>query len=123
MRYATRQQRLRHQMIAEWRGVEDGPLNSSAVVSPGDLIPGILQGWKLNDTLRHDEVAVLWSTLVGEFIARQTAPDGLKRGVLTVRVIQPAIHHTLLSEKARLLCELQERFGRDVVRDLKFRHG
>ena len=123
MRYANRQKKLRHKMIADWRGVEDGPLNDSPVESPASLIPKILQDWKLNDTLRLDDVAALWSELVGAFISRQTSPDGLKRGVLTVRVIQPAIHHTLLSEKARLLRALQERFGASVVRDLKFRHG
>ena len=123
MRYATRQQRLRHKMIADWRGVADGPLNDSPVVSPATLIPKILQDWKLNDTLRLDEVAALWNELVGNFIAKQTSPDGLKRGVLTVRVIQPAIHHSLLSEKARLLRAMQERFGANIVRDLKFRHG
>ena len=50
-------------------------------------------------------------------------PDSLKLGVLTVRVLQPAIHHTLLMEKARLLQRLQERFGKSTVREVKFRHG
>ena len=123
MRYASKKKRLRHQLIAEWRRVEDGPLNNSETVGVASLVPQILKAWKLDEKLRGDDVAAAWKDIVGDFIARQTAPDGLKRGVLTIRVLQPAVHHTLMMEKARLMAKLQERFGASEVRDLKFRHG
>lgn len=123
MRYASKHKRLRHQLIADWRGMEDGPLNNSEVTDMAALVPQILKAWKLDERLRGDDVAAAWREMVGDFIARQTAPDGLKRGVLTIRVLQPAIHHTLMMEKARLLAKLQERFGQGEVRDVKFRHG
>lgn len=123
MRFASRKKRLRHQAITEWRGVEDGPLNNSEAVGVAALVPQILKSWKLDEKLRSDDVTAAWRDIVGDFIARQTAPDGLKRGVLTIRVLQPAVHHTLMMEKARLMAKLQERFGSSEVRDLKFRHG
>lgn len=123
MRFASRKKRLRHQAITEWRGVEDGPLNTSEAVGVAALVPQILKSWKLDEKLRSDDVTAAWRDIVGDFIARQTAPDGLKRGVLTIRVLQPAVHHTLMMEKARLMVKLQERFGSSEVRDLKFRHG
>lgn len=123
MRFASRKKRLRHQAITEWRGVEDGPLNNCEAVGVAALVPQILKSWKLDEKLRSDDVTAAWRDIVGDFIARQTAPDGLKRGVLTIRVLQPAVHHTLMMEKARLMAKLQERFGSSEVRDLKFRHG
>ena len=123
MRRATKQQRLRHKLIADWRGAVGAPLIDNPAFSTAEIIPGLLHEWKLDDKLRLDDAAAAWRTLVGEFIARQTMPDSLKRGVLTVRVLQPAIHHTLAQQKAALLKRLQEHFGGDVVRDVKFRHG
>ena len=116
-------QRLRHRLLAEWRGAEGAPLHDSPVVTAQSVIPGLLREWKLEERVRLDDAQAAWRALVGDFIAQHTAPDGLKRGVLTVRVLQPAIHHTLMQQKARLLQNLQRRFGADAVRDLRFRHG
>ncbi len=123
MRRATKLQRLRHRLIADWRGAAGAPLFDNPVVTPQSLIPGLLHEWKLDERLQLDDALAAWRELVGDFIAQHTTPDGLKRGVLTVRVLQPAIHHTLAQQKARLLQNLQNRFGADTVRDVRFRHG
>jgi len=123
MRRASRQQRLRHRTIAAWRGVEDGPLIDNPVVTLHDLIPQVLKECKLSDQLRLDDTAAAWRGLVGDFIAKHTAPDALKRGVLTIRVLQPAIHHTLAMQKGTLLQKLQAHFGAGVLKDIRFRHG
>jgi hypothetical protein len=123
MRYATRQQRLRHDLIADWRGAPGEPLIDLPTLDVGTMIPAILKEWKLDEQLREDDVAAAWQEIVGEFISRHTAPDGIKRGVLMLRVLQPAIHHTLMMEKGRLLLRLQERYGSGAIRDIRFRHG
>ena len=123
MRRATKQQRLRHRLITDWRGVAGAPLIDNPAVTPESIIPGLLREWKLDERLRLEDAQAAWRELVGDFIAQHTAPDGLKRGVLTIRVLQPAIHHTLAQQKARLLQNLQQRFGADTVREVRFRHG
>lgn len=123
MRFATQQQRLRHRLIAEWRGADAEPLNEQPTIEAGSLIPGILKAWKLDEQLREDDVAAAWMEIVGEFVARHTAPDGIKRSVLIIRVLQPSIHHSLMMEKSGLLRKLQERFGNTAIRDIRFRHG
>ncbi|HEY2572710.1 MAG TPA: DUF721 domain-containing protein [Verrucomicrobiaceae bacterium] len=123
MRRATKLQRLRHRLLVDWRGAAGAPLFDNPVVTPQSIIPGLLREWKLDERVRLDDALATWRALVGDFIARHTAPDGLKRGVLTVRVSQPAVHHTLMQQKAQLLQTLQKRFGADTVRDLRFRHG
>lgn len=123
MRFVTRQQRLRHHLIADWRGLEDGPLLDSPAVGMDSLIPAILKSWKLDERLHEEELSAAWRETVGDFIAQHTAPDSLKRGVLMVRVLQPTIHHTLMMEKGRLLKRMQERFGKETVREVRFRHG
>lgn len=123
MRFASKQQRARYRLIANWRGVAEGPINSCEPVGVGKLMPAILKDWKLDEKQRGEEITAAWREIVGEFFAKHTAPDAIKRGVLTVRVLQPTIHYTLNMEKGRLLARLQDRFGKEAVRDLKFRHG
>ena len=122
MRRATKQQRLRHRLITVWRGVEGAPLIDNPAQALREFLPAILHEWKLDERMRLDDAAPVWRAIVGDFIAKQTAPDALKRGILTVRVLQPAIHHTLAQQKASLLKKLQQHFG-DAVKDIRFRHG
>ncbi len=123
MRYASKQKRLRHQLLANWRGVEDGAVNDCEPVGLGELMPRILREWKLDEKRRGEEITAAWREIVGEFFAQHTAPDAIRRGVLTIRVAQPTVHHALSMQKGRLLERLQERFGKDEVREVKFRNG
>jgi hypothetical protein len=123
MRYASKSKRLRHHLVASWRGVEDGPLNNCETVGVGELMPCILKEWRLDEKQRGEEISAVWREIVGEFFAKHTVPDAIKRGVLTVRVLQPTVHYALTMERARLLARLQEKFGKSEVREVKFRHG
>jgi predicted nucleic acid-binding Zn ribbon protein len=123
MRYASKSKRLRHRLIADWRGLEDGPLNDCEAVGVDALLSRVLKEWKLDEKQRGEEITAAWRDVVGEFLAQHTAPDSIKRGILTVRVLHATVHHTLMMEKARLLARLQQRFGKSEIRDLKFRHG
>jgi hypothetical protein len=123
MRFVSKHQWLRHRLIADWRRVEGESPNNCEAVGVGELMPRILKDWKLDEKQRGEEITTAWREIVGEFFSQHTAPDAIKRGVLTIRVLHSTIHHALNMEKARLLARLQERFGKDGVRDIKFRHG
>ena len=123
MRYVTKEQRRRHQMIEEWRGLSNGPIQDLPAKKIEDVLSQVLKTWKLDERFRQDDLAAAWQELVGDFIAQYTAPDALHRGVLIVRVLQPALHHSLMMKKSRLLKRLQERFGSEELKDIRFRHG
>lgn len=123
MRYVTKHQRQRHQMIGDWRGLSDGPLLDLPAKKIDEVMVQVLKTWKLDERCREEDLATAWLELVGNFIGQYTAPDALNRGVLVVRVLQPALHHSLMMEKPRLLKRLQERFGKKELRDIRFRHG
>lgn len=123
MRYPTRRDRLRHKLVSEWRGVEDGPLQDLPALSIESLVPKVLKTWKLDDRLHAEEMGAAWKEIVGDFIATYTSPDGVKRGVLVINISQSAIHHTLMMKKADILSRLQKRFGAKTIKDIRFRHG
>jgi hypothetical protein len=54
-RKPTAIQRLRHSLIAEWRGVADGPILDHAVLSVADMVPKIMAQYGLGERLQMEE--------------------------------------------------------------------
>ena len=74
---------------------------------------------------RFDEGQVLsaWSEIVGEFVARNSQPVEVRQRILIVQVLQPAVHYELERMKGKILSQMQERFGAQHVRNIRFRLG
>lgn len=122
-RQPTAQQRYRHALIAAWRGVEDGPLVDLPLRSVADLVGKVVAQAGLGDRLRLEEVLGAWREIVGDFLFQHSRPDAIQRGVLTVRVLQPSVHHALSMERPRILRRLQERLKNAGIRDVRLKHG
>ena len=115
---------FRAAVIAEWRGLPERPVRPDRWQSPGTLLPKLIQQLGLSERLQEDEVAAAWQGIVGDFIAAHSAPVTLRDGVLVVRVLQPALHYQFEQiSKADILRKLKQRFGRSVIRDIRFRVG
>lgn len=103
--------------------MDAGPILDLPARNVDEIVTQVLKSWKLDERLREDDLAAAWQELVGDFIAQYTAPHSLNRGILVVRVLQPALHHSLMMEKPKLLKRLQARFGVKELKDIRFRHG
>ena len=122
-RKSTAAKRHRHWLITQWRGVADGPLMDLPVKSVGDVVGKVMKAAGLGDRLMLDDVLAAWQQVAGEFIAKNTLPDGFTRGVLQVRCTQPSVHHALMQEKPALLKKLNEKLGAGKIKDVRIRHG
>ena len=90
--------------------------------TPGVLLPKLMQKLGLKERLRESEMIDAWSSIVGEFIAAQSAPVALRDGVLYVRVLQPSLYYELERiAKLEILRKLKQRFGSKTIRDIRFR--
>ena len=85
---------------------------------------GLMQQLGLSERLHETEVIDAWKNIVGEFIAAHSCPISLRAGVLLVRVLQPTLHYQFEQiSKAEILRKLKQRFGRKIIRDIRFRVG
>ena len=119
----TRHQWARHALISAWRGAPEPSLVNVPTRQAGDLIAGILKQAGLAERAQLEEVLEVWREIVGEYLFGQTQPDSVVRGVLMVRLMQPAVHHALMMEKPRILARLREKLGHVGIKDLRFKHG
>jgi predicted nucleic acid-binding Zn ribbon protein len=115
---------LRAAVIAEWRGLPANKTRPDRWQAPGDLLPKLMQQLGLSERLRETEVIDAWKTIVGEFIAAHSCPVSLRAGILSVRVLQPALHYQFEQiSKAEILRKLKQRFGTKIIREIRFRVG
>ena len=117
-------ERQRRRILAEWRGVYIPPDLSGYERKVGDLVQRVLRRVGLPEQSSHEQMAAQWESLVGPFLAAQSRPTALRRGVLEVSVTQSAVRYELERQwKRKVLARLQETFGRDRVKDVRFIPG
>lgn len=122
-RKPTAAMRRRHNLLAAWRGVEDGPLMDLPTLQVGALAAQIVAQAGLANRVKLEDILSAWQEIVGAFLFKLTRPDTFERGVLTVRLLQPTAHHALMQEKVKILKRLQEKLPDAKIKDVRFRHG
>lgn len=91
----------------------------------GELLPGVLAGLGLEDSLRAARVLEAWPRAVGERIARFVRVASLRDGVLHLEADSSVWLQEIQLQSRRVRERLAEECGEDWVRDLKlvFRHA
>ena len=114
---------MRTKLISAWRGLPEPLPGEKSETKVGDLVDAVLKSAGVAGRLREDEVLAQWRSLVGDFVANHSRPSGIRHRILTVNVMQPAVHHTLSTMKRTLLERLQKHFGESSIKDIRFRVG
>jgi predicted nucleic acid-binding Zn ribbon protein len=115
--------RRRTRALWEWRGLPEVPNPARNQHATAALIPKLMARLGLSERLRDEEIATAWRAIAGDFASRYSNPLKMRHRILVVAVSQPAVLWTLDRSKPALLARLQEKFGRDVIRDLRFQAG
>ena len=115
--------RRRSRALYEWRGLPDPPNPARHQQTTAALIPKLMTRLGLAGRLRDEDIAAAWRLIAGDFAARFSHPQKLRHRTLVVMVSQPAVLWTLDRSKTTVLSRLQEKFGPDVIRDLRFQAG
>lgn len=115
------------------RGLTLREVRRREVAAARDAVADVLALSGLTDTVRAHRIVTEWRAMVGERIAARTWPDGLKDGVLWVRVASSAWLHELTLMRAQLLDGIARVLGPDpraptgarapLVRELKLHLG
>jgi predicted nucleic acid-binding Zn ribbon protein len=89
-----------------------------------ELLVTLARAHGLVETLRAHRLVIEWHGLVGDRIARVTAPDGLHRGVLSVWVKTSPWMQELRIMKEQVIREINQKLGDPpLVTDLRLHFG
>ena len=84
----------------------------------GDLIKEFIVMHKGPDFLDEMKAVDAWPKVVGTFIASHSIDVSIRKGVLFVRVDSDALRSELSYSKSLLMKNLNERVGKDVVKEI-----
>jgi predicted nucleic acid-binding Zn ribbon protein len=117
----------RARILAQWRGVDVGPLEKARAVaakSAGELLPQVLVDLKL-DTRRSDaEIVKVWNALIDPAVTAHAQPANLHKGTLFVNVDSSVwLSEIVRYRRKEILDRLQNSFGKTTVQKISFRIG
>ena len=110
--------------LAQWRGFwepDDTRAHERGQIK--GVVGDTLKRLGLRNRFDEEKILRAWNSIVGDFVARNSRPIEVKRKILFVQVIQPAVHYSLDRMKGEILAKVQKEFGAENIRDLKFRVG
>ncbi len=94
------------------------------VVRAGDLVDELIGKRSIAGAVREHRLVTGWKEIVGERVAARTWPDGLKNGVLQVRVANSSWLHELSFMREMMIDAANRHVGPpSLVRDLRLHLG
>lgn len=115
--------RLRRAILREWRGGDEPEHLDSRVHQSNEFVAEILRAAGAADGIEVEKLREMWREIAGDFVSRNAAPDSLKNGCLTLKVLQPAMRFHLEQMNGQLLANLKKAAGEDVVKSIRFALG
>jgi hypothetical protein len=115
----------RQRVLAQWRGVDLGPLESARAILArriGDVLPKVATDLRLDSRRAEIEVVKVWNNLLDPNIVAHAQPAGLRKGTLFVNVDSSVwLTEIVRYRRKEILDRLQHSFGRDVIARISFR--
>jgi len=110
-------------IIAEWRGGVDPPHPTRNIHQPGEFLESLLKSIGVAEGIDEQRLKDVWSQIAGEFVSKNTVPESIRRGVLVLRVLQPAMKFHLQQMSGKLLGNLHRELGKGTVKQIVFKIG
>ena len=120
---APQEKKARARILAEWLGGVNPPDPSRNIHKPGEYLDELLQTIGMSDGVDEERLKEVWTAVAGEFVARHTAPESIRKGVLVLRVLQPAMKFHLQQMSGQLLQNLHRELGKTTVTKVVFKIG
>ena len=120
-RFAREAERAR--ILEQWRGVGLPTDPNQNVSKASDWLGGILNKLALEEGIDESRLRAAWREVAGEFVAGQTEPVSLRKGVLTLKVLQPSMRFHIEQSRAQILARLQQALGKKKIREVRLTIG
>ena len=107
-----------------YRPMKQKKKNSNDFVHIGKLINDVLMPCENNES--NQEILMVyrcWRDIVGDLVAKNTAPASYKKNMLVVYVESSAWLHQLQFLKTNMIKKINAALKKDLIKDIKFTVG
>ena len=124
MPYRSRPRRsTRDRALAQLRGYWEPQDVSKFEQDITTAVDKTMKGLGLKNRFNEEQVFDAWNELVDDFVAQNARPVTLQRKVLHIQVLHSTVHYELERMRGKILQKMQDRFGEEHIRDVRFRLG
>ena len=113
----------RERALASLRGYWEPQDLSAFEREMPDVVKKSLKELGLEKRFDEQQVFEAWNELVDKFVAENARPVSVSRKVLYIQVLHSTVHYQLDRMKGQILKKMQEKFGEENIREVKFRLG
>ena len=124
MAYRSRPRRSnRERALAQLRGYWEPQDVSQFEQDIEEAVEKTMKGLGLENRFHEDQVFDAWNSLVTPFVAQNARPVSMNRKVLYIQVLHSTVHYELERMRGEILRKMQEQFGSENIRDVRFQLG
>jgi len=110
---------LRRFVVEEWRGLPE-KRDERPLVAVSGAIQQLMAKLGLRERINEADIQSAWREIVGDFLAQHSQPSRLVNGILHIQVMQSSVRYELdRTWRAEILRKLQERFGKNAIKDIR----
>ena len=83
-------------------------------------IQSFLENYGLKKGVKQNSAILYWEEVVGDKISKNTKPQSVEHGTLTVSVSNPAWRQELVFKKEEIIKQLNKKIGENTIKELRF---
>ncbi|MEM6278307.1 MAG: DUF721 domain-containing protein [Verrucomicrobiota bacterium] len=113
----------RDRALAQLRGYWEPQDTSEFEHTSSSAVEKAMGTLGLQSRFNEEQVFDAWNAMVSTFVASHSRPVALQSRVLSIQVLHSTVFYELERMKGEILRKMQDEFGSDHIRDLRFRLG
>ena len=83
-------------------------------------IQNFLESYGLKKGVKQNSAILYWEEVVGKKISKNTEPQRVEHGTLTVSVSNPAWRQELVFKKEEIIKQLNKKIGENTIKEVRF---
>ena len=89
----------------------------------GTILDSLFEQQGIEESIRVHRIVVDWDSVVGDAVSRHARAVHIEYGTLIVEVESPGWMHRLQMQEGDLRSRINQHFGEEVIRQIRFRLG
>ncbi|MEE8335448.1 MAG: DUF721 domain-containing protein [Candidatus Neomarinimicrobiota bacterium] len=85
-----------------------------------NIINSFLRSTGLEKGVAQQKALFIWSDVVGKAVGKNTQPESVEHGIITVHTTTPAWRQELQFKKSDIIEKLNEKLGKKIIKDIRF---
>jgi predicted nucleic acid-binding Zn ribbon protein len=114
---------MRELTLRQWRHGDAVPDPNRNIHQASEHLDKLLSKMGVSGGMDEQKLRNAWVKVAGDFVSKHAEPESLKKGVLVLTVIQPAMRFHLEQMKGKLLKNFRDELGEGVVKQVRFKVG